>query len=53
VDGIEPADLTARLYDQNIMIRHVPEPPLNRAAIGFFNNEDDIARLTDAIRAQW
>jgi len=51
VDGIPPADLTAQLYEQNILIRHVPEPSLNRAATGFFNTEGDIDCLVRAIQA--
>jgi L-cysteine/cystine lyase len=49
MDDIEPADLTARLYEQNILIRHVPEPVLNRVATGFYNDEEDIERLARAI----
>lgn len=49
MDDIEPADLTARLYEKNILIRHVPEPVLNRVATGFFNTEEDIDRLCEAI----
>ena len=51
VDGIAPADVTAKLYEQNIIIRHVPEPALNRIATGFFNTEEDIARLVHALQA--
>lgn len=51
VDGIAPADLTARLYEKNVLIRHVPEPLLNRVATGFFNNEQDVMQLCNAIRA--
>ncbi|MBI4673314.1 MAG: aminotransferase class V-fold PLP-dependent enzyme [Chloroflexi bacterium] len=51
VDGIAPTDLTAKLYEQNIIIRHVPEPLLNRAATGFYNDEQDIERLVNGIRA--
>lgn len=51
VDGIAPADLTAKLYEQNILIRHVPEPQMNRIATGFYNTEDDITQLCNAIRA--
>jgi L-cysteine/cystine lyase len=50
LDGIAPADLTARLAEQGILIRHTPEPQLNRVATGFYNNEDDIDRLTQSIR---
>ncbi len=51
VDGIAPADLTAKLYEQNIMIRHVPEPAMNRVATGFFNNEEDVQQLVQGITA--
>lgn len=51
VDGIAPAELTAKLSEQDIIIRHVPEPPLNRAATGFYNDEHDIERLVNGIQA--
>lgn len=51
VDDIPPADLTAGLSAQNIVIRHVPEPLLNRVATGFFNIEEDIAALVRGIRS--
>ena len=43
--------LTARLGEQGIIIRHTPEPLLNRVATGFYNTEEDIDRLAQAIRA--
>jgi L-cysteine/cystine lyase len=49
VAGVEPADLTARLGEQGIIIRHTPEPELNRVATGFYNTEEDIDRLAQAI----
>jgi selenocysteine lyase/cysteine desulfurase len=49
MDTIEPSDVTARLYEQDILIRHVPEPVLNRVATGFYNNEEDIDRLVAAL----
>jgi L-cysteine/cystine lyase len=49
VAGVEPADLTARLGEQGIIIRHTPEPLLNRVATGFYNTEEDIDRLAQAI----
>jgi L-cysteine/cystine lyase len=51
VDGIPPADLTRELAERGILIRHTPEPALNRVAIGFYNADEDIERLVDAIRA--
>lgn len=52
VEGIAPADLTAKLYEQDILIRHVPEPLMNRAATGFFNTEEDVLRMCEGIRKQ-
>jgi selenocysteine lyase/cysteine desulfurase len=40
--GIAPADLTAKLAAEGILIRHTSEPQLNRVAAGFYNNEADI-----------
>jgi len=51
VEDIPPADLTAKLYEKNIVIRHVPEPLLNRVATGFFNTEQDIDALVQGIRS--
>lgn len=49
MDDIAPADLTQKLYERNILIRHVPEPVLNRVATGFYNTEEDIERLVEGI----
>jgi L-cysteine/cystine lyase len=51
LDGMAPMQLTERLYQQGIMIRHTPEPQLNRVATGFYNNTDDIDRLAQGIQA--
>ncbi len=51
VEGIAPADLTSKLAEQGINIRHTPEPELNRVATGFYNTETDIDRLAEAITA--
>lgn len=50
VDGIAPAEVTEKLYEQNILIRHVPEPLMNRVATSFYNNEADIERLGNGIQ---
>lgn len=50
VNGIAPADLTAKLYEQDILIRHVPEPLMNRAATGFFNTEEDVQKFVQGIQ---
>jgi L-cysteine/cystine lyase len=49
VAGVAPADLTAQLAEQGIIIRHTPEPQLNRVATGFYNTEEEIDRLAQAI----
>ncbi len=49
VDGIAPADLTEKLGQRGISIRHTPDPVLNRASTGFYNTEEDIDRLAEAI----
>lgn len=51
VAGVAPADLTARLSEQGILIRHTPEPQLNRVATGFYNTEAEIDRLAECIAA--
>ncbi len=49
VDGIAPADLTEKLGQRGISIRHTPDPVLNRVSTGFYNTEEDIDRLAEAI----
>ena len=51
VEGIPPAELTNALAARGILIRHTPDPELNRVAIGFYNNEEDVERLVSAIAA--
>lgn len=45
VDGIAPADLTARLHARGIAIRHTPSPELNRVSLAFYNDEADVDRF--------
>ncbi len=45
-----PAELTEALAAKNILIRHTPLPLLNRVSTGFYNTEEDVDRLADAIR---
>lgn len=49
LNDIAPADLTARLAEQGVLIRHTPEPQLNRVSTGFYNTEEEIERLVNAI----
>jgi L-cysteine/cystine lyase len=51
VAGVEPARLTTLLGEQGIIIRHTPEPELNRVATGFYNTEEEIDRLAECIAA--
>jgi L-cysteine/cystine lyase len=49
MDGITPTDLTARLAERGILIRDTHHPLANRISTGFYNTEEEIARLVDAI----
>lgn len=51
VEGITPPDLTAKLAEQGILIRYTPYPSANRLSTGFYNTEDEVDRLAEAIRA--
>jgi len=50
VTGIAPADLTARLQEVGIAIRHTPDPLLNRASVGWYTTEQDLERLAEQVR---
>jgi len=47
--GIAPAELTAKLTEQAISIRHTPNPSANRVSTGFYNTEEEVDRLAAAI----
>lgn len=49
VAGIEPADVTKALEDQGFFIRHVEYPSANRISTGFYNTEDEIDAVAEAI----
>jgi len=51
VAGITPAALCERMASQGVVARSIPFPVAVRVATGFYNTEDDIARLVAAIRA--
>ena len=40
-----------RLAEAGIIIRDIPEPPLNRVSTGFYNSEEEIDRLARATSA--
>lgn len=55
VEGIDPEDLMNRLYhEHNITLRFVTQyinnPRANRLSAGFYNSEDDLEQLGEAIR---
>ncbi len=47
--GIAPAELTAKLTEQGILIRHTPHPSANRVSTSFYNTEEEVDRLAAAI----
>ncbi len=47
--GYDPARVNLALIEQNIVIRYLMQPYALRAAVGFYNNEADIDRLTAAL----
>lgn len=49
VEGVAPEDLTKRLAERNIVIRHTPHPSANRVSTGFYTSEEDIATLAREI----
>lgn len=56
VEGISAPELTARLAEEhNVTIRYVTRyinnPEAARASVGFYNTEDDVARLVEGIQA--
>jgi L-cysteine/cystine lyase len=56
VDGIDAPDLSRRLAEEhNVTIRFVTKyinnPDAARVSVGFYNNEEDISRLIDGIKA--
>ncbi len=49
VEGIDPPTLVQKLWEHNIVIRSITHPPCARLSAGFYNNEEDIDRLVQAI----
>jgi len=49
VEGFEPPALVTKLWERNIIIRSIPHPPCLRLSAGFYNTEEDIDRLVEAI----
>jgi L-cysteine/cystine lyase len=51
VEGIAPADLSAKLSEAGFAVRNTPYPPAVRVSTGFYNTEDEIDRLAAAVAA--
>lgn len=52
IAGLRPPEVAARLYEKNLIIRYVetkPCSPSARAAIGWWNTEEEVAALAAAI----
>ena len=51
IDGIEPEEAVARLWDSHrILIREVSYPSCVRVSLDFFNAEEEVARLVEAVQ---
>ena len=51
IDGIEPADAVTRLWEQHqIVCRQVGFPAGIRVALHFFNTEDEVGQVVEAVR---
>ncbi|MBD0339192.1 MAG: aminotransferase class V-fold PLP-dependent enzyme [Thermoleophilia bacterium] len=48
-DG-DPAEAARRAYDRGVVIRDLPTTGLLRASCGYWNSEEDLERLLDALR---
>jgi L-cysteine/cystine lyase len=49
VDGLAPQEVVSQLAERGIMIRAVPFVDWLRVSTGFFNTEEDLLRLRDAL----
>ncbi|HEY7397407.1 MAG TPA: aminotransferase class V-fold PLP-dependent enzyme [Gaiellaceae bacterium] len=46
----DPAEARAALYEQKVVVRDLPGTDLLRASVGWWNDEDDLARLVEGLR---
>jgi L-cysteine/cystine lyase len=49
--GGEPAELVAGLEEAGVVVRFLPGTGLVRASVGYWNDEEDIERLVEAVSA--
>jgi L-cysteine/cystine lyase len=51
IDGADPEESCARLWDSHrIVVRDVVRPPSLRASLDFFNTDEEVAQLVEAVR---
>ncbi len=51
IDGADPQGACARLWDSyRIVVRDVVRPPSLRASVDFFNTDQEVAQLVEAVR---
>jgi L-cysteine/cystine lyase len=50
-EAADPAAVRTRFAESGIVIRDLPNTPYLRASVGAWNDEDDLERLLDAVRA--
>ena len=51
VPADESAAVVARLAEHGVIVRDLPGRGLVRASVGWWTNEDDLARLVEGLRA--
>ena len=49
--GYDPARVVAELEQSDIVVRNLHDPEALRVSTGFFNDDEDIVRLVDGLRA--
>ena len=49
--GYDPRRVVAELEQSDIVLRNLHDPEALRVSTGFFNDDEDIARLVEGLRA--
>lgn len=52
VKGLDPVQTSNRLAERGILLRWISEPRCLRVSLGFFNTDEDIAKLVEALKAE-
>jgi L-cysteine/cystine lyase len=45
----DPEEVTARLYEQGVLVRSLPKTPWVRASCGWWTSDEDVERLVRAL----